>query len=223
MHTFLKNGAVFIADSHYKKDNEDLYCLLLELNDSPPPQLFLVGDIFHLLLDFSYLIEYNKKVIKLINELSNKTEVYYFEGNHDFCLDGIFEESVILLKDLKKDGICINHGDLYLDDKFYLFYSKTIRKKWFMKFINIFTFNFINNWLFKLILSKKIKCEKMNNFDKLVKMKINLYKNCRLIIEGHYHQNRKFQNYLNLPSLFCQKSYLIYQKGRFIEIKVDYS
>jgi len=118
LHTFLKNGAVFIADAHYKKDDERLYYLLLELNSSPPPQFFLVGDIFHLLLDFPYLIEYNKKVIELINKISQKTEVYYFEGNHDFCLDGVFDKNVILLKELKKDRICINHGDLYLDDKY---------------------------------------------------------------------------------------------------------
>ena len=220
MHTFLKDGAIFIADAHYKKEDKRLYYLLLELNSSPPPQLFLVGDIFHLLLDFPYLIEYNKKVINLINELSKKTEVYYFEGNHDFCLDGIFEKSVILLKDLKKDGICINHGDIYLDDKFYLFYSKIIRKKKFMKFINIITFNFINNWLFKLILSKKVKCEKMNNFEELAKMKVNLYKSCKLIVEGHYHQNKKYKNYINLPSLYCQNSYLIFQNGVFKEIKI---
>jgi len=220
LHTFLKDGAIFIADAHYKKEDKRLYYLLLELNSSPPPQLFLVGDIFHLLLDFPYLIEYNKKVINLINELSKKTEVYYFEGNHDFCLDGIFEKSVILLKDLKKDGICINHGDIYLDDKFYLFYSKIIRKKKFMKFINIITFNFINNWLFKLILSKKVKCEKMNNFEELAKMKVNLYKSCKLIVEGHYHQNKKYKNYINLPSLYCQNSYLIFQNGVFKEIKI---
>jgi len=220
LHTFLKDGAIFIADAHYKKEDERLYYLLVELNSSPPPQLFLVGDIFHLLLDFPYVIEYNKKVINLINELSKKTEVYYFEGNHDFCLDGIFEESVILLKDLKKDGICINHGDIYLDDKFYLFYSKIIRKKKFMKFINIITFNFINNWLFKLILSKKVKCEKMNSFEELAKMKVNLYKSCKLIVEGHYHQNKKYKNYINLPSLYCQNSYLIFQNGVFKEIKI---
>ena len=220
MHTFLKNGAIFIADAHYKKEDERLYYLLLELNSSPPSQLFLVGDIFHLLLDFPYLIEYNKKVIDLINEISKKTEVYYFEGNHDFCLDRIFYDSVILIKELRKNGICINHGDLYLDDKFYLFYSKIIRKKKFMNFVNIISFNFINNWLFKLILSKKIRCDKMKEFIKLAKMKINLYKECKVIIEGHYHQNERYKHYINLPSLFCQNSYLKYQNGNFVEISI---
>jgi UDP-2,3-diacylglucosamine hydrolase len=126
-----------------------------------------------------------------------------------------------LLKELKKDDICINHGDIYLDDRFYKFYVKIIRKKWFMKFINIISFNFVNNWIFKKILSKNIRCDEMDSFEKLAKMKIKLYKNCRLIIEGHYHQNRRYKNYLNLPSLYCQKSYLMYENKQFREIKVN--
>ncbi len=221
MHTFLKNGAVFIADSHYKHSDETLYNLLVELEKTPPSQLFLVGDIFQLLLDFPYLIEYNKKVIEIINLLAKKTEVYYFEGNHDFCLQRVFSKDVVLLKELKKDGICINHGDIYLDDRFYKFYVKIIRKKWFMKFINIISFNFVNKWIFKKILSKNIRCDEMDSFEKLAKMKIKFYKNCRLIIEGHYHQNKRYKNYLNLPSLYCQKSYLMYENKQFREIKVN--
>jgi UDP-2,3-diacylglucosamine hydrolase len=190
LHTFLKNGAVFIADSHYSHSNETLYKILIEFEKTPPPQLFLVGDIFQLLLNFPFLINYNKKVIELINSISKKCEVYYFEGNHDFCLEGVFDKEVILLKELKKNGICINHGDIYLNDNFYKFYVKIIRNKRFMKFINLISLNFLNNWLFKKVLSKKIRCDKMNSFEKLAKMKIKLYKNCRLIIEGHYHQNK---------------------------------
>jgi len=212
--TFLKNGAIFIADSHYSKKNEDLYYLLQKLNSSPPSQLFLVGDIFHLLLDFEYLKEYNKKVIDLINEISKKSEVFYFEGNHDFCLDGVFDKSVKILKELKRDGICINHGDIYVDDIFYKIYTKIIRNKKFMKIMNIITLNFINNWLFKSILSKKIKCEKISDFKKLANYKISI-KDCDFIIEGHYHQNQFYKNYLNLPSLYCQKEYIKFQNGIF--------
>jgi UDP-2,3-diacylglucosamine hydrolase len=220
LHTFLKNGAVFIADSHYYHSNETLYTLLVEFEKTPPSQLFLVGDIFQLLLDFPYLIEYNKKVIDLINSIAKKCEVYYFEGNHDFCLDGIFSKDVVLLKELKKNGICINHGDIYLNDKLYKFYTKIIRKKWFIKFINIASFNFINNWLFKKIITKNIRCDRMDSFEKLAKIKIKLYKNCKFIIEGHYHQNMIYNNYINLPSLYCQNSYLRYENKEFIEIKV---
>jgi len=214
--TFLKNGAVFIADSHYSHKNEDLYYLLLKLQkDTNVTQIFLVGDIFHLLLDFKYLIEYNQKVINLIDEISLNKEVYYFEGNHDFCLDGIFK-NLKVLKELKKDGICINHGDIYVKDKFYKFYTKFIRNKFTMNIVNIFTLNFINNWMFKKILNKKIKCENFD-FDSLAKQKLKFYKDCKLIIEGHYHQDKTYKNYINLPSLYCQKSYIQFINSQFIE------
>jgi UDP-2,3-diacylglucosamine hydrolase len=78
LHTFLKNGAVFIADAHYSHSNETLYNVLINLNKTPPSQLFLVGDIFQLLLNFPYLIEYNKKVITLINSISKKNRSLLF-------------------------------------------------------------------------------------------------------------------------------------------------
>ena len=153
----------------------------------------------------------------MINEISTTKEVYYFEGNHDFCLDGVFSNNVKLLKELKKDGICINHGDIYIKDKFYRFYTNFIRNKFTMKIVNIITLNFINNWMFKKILSKQIKCEKMKNFIQLAEYKIAQYKKCNLIIEGHYHQNQIYKNYINLPSLYCQNSFLQLKNEEFIE------
>jgi len=218
--TFLKDGAVFIADSHYSKNNTNLKTLLLKIknNEIKTTQIFLVGDIFHLLLPFKFLINYNKEIIDLINELSYTKEIYYFEGNHDFCLNGIFNKNVKILKTLQKDGICINHGDIYIKDKFYRFYTNFIRHNFMMNIINIITFNFLNNWMFKKILSKNIKCDSMSNFEKLAKYKLSQYKNCNLIIEGHYHQNKIYQNYLNLPSLYCQKSFIQLKNKEFIEI-----
>jgi len=222
-HTFLKDGAIFIADSHYSKKCETLYFLLLKIEkgEIKTNQIFLVGDIFHLLLDFKYLKTYNQKVIELIDRLSSKIEILYFEGNHDFCLDGIFNKNVKIFKELKKDNICINHGDIYISDKFYQIYVKIIRNKRFMKFVNVITFNFLNNWLFKILLNKKIRCDKMEEFQKLAKQKLKFYPNCDLIIEGHYHQDSFYKNYLNLPSLYCQKSFLQLKNGTFITISIE--
>jgi UDP-2,3-diacylglucosamine hydrolase len=86
-----------------------------------------------------------------------------------------------------------------------------------MKIVNIITLNFINNWMFKKILSKQIKCEKMKNFIQLAEYKIAQYKKCNLIIEGHYHQNQIYKNYINLPSLYCQNSFLQLKNEEFIE------
>ena len=216
--TFLKDGAVFIADAHYSKQNQLLKQLLLKIKNDEikTNQIFLVGDIFHLLLPFRYLIEYNKEIIDLINELSKTKEIYYFEGNHDFCLDGIFD-NVNILKELKKDGVCINHGDIYIKDKFYRFYTNFIRNKFSMYIVNIISLNFINNWMFKKLLVKPIKCEEMRSFQKLANYKISRYIDCNLIIEGHYHQNKIYKNYINLPSLYCQNSFIQLKNNEFIE------
>ena len=218
--TFLKDGAVFIADSHYSKQNQDLKFLLLKIknNEIKTNQIFLVGDIFHLLLPFKFLIEYNQEIIKLINELAKTKEVYYFEGNHDFCLEGVFDKNVKVLKELKKDGICINHGDIYIKDKFYIIYTKIIRNKIIMNVMNLITLNFINNWIFRKILNKNIKCEKIDNFISLAEYKLLQYQDCNLIIEGHYHQNQLYKNYINLPSLYCQNSFFQLKNKKFIQI-----
>ena len=134
----IQNGAVLIADVHYKKDDKKFLGLLKYLNTNPPPQVFLLGDIFHLLLPFDYLIDYNKEAISLINSLAKKSEVYYAIGNHDFWLDGIFEDVVIgeVFID-KKKSIFLTHGDLTERDFFYKIYLKIIRNKFLVKMLNI--------------------------------------------------------------------------------------
>jgi len=32
--------------------------------------------------------------------------------------------------------------------------------------------------------------------------------NIDIIIEGHFHQDKRYENYINLPSLVCNKRYL---------------
>jgi len=207
----LKNGAILVADVHYKRGDKDFLNFLEKLNQNPPPQLFLLGDIFHLLLPFEYLIKYNKEAIKLINSLAKKTEVYYAIGNHDFWLDGIFE-NVIIKEGFadKKKSIFLTHGDLNEKDIFYKVYLKIIRNKIFLQVLNIVTLNFVNNWLFKKILTKKVKCYKISDFKLKIIEKIADI-NYNMIIEGHYHQNILYnldrKIYINLGAFKCEKCY----------------
>ncbi len=213
----VKNGAVFIADVHYKKDNKVFLNFLNELYKNPPSQLFLLGDIFHLLLPFKFLINYNKEAIELINKLSKKTEIYYTPGNHDFNLDSIFENIVVadVFVD-KKRGFFLTHGDLTDKDLFYKLYSKLVRNYLGNRFLNILTLNFVNNWLFKKILQKKIKCLKIKNFKEKVFLKT-ADMNYKVIIEGHYHQNKKFafknKIYVNLGAFVCDRSYFVLENN----------
>ena len=218
----LKNGAVLVADVHYKKGDKRFLEFLENLNKNPPPQLFLLGDIFHLLLPFKFLIEYNKEAIDLINSIAKKTEVFYTYGNHDFGLDGIFENIVIADAFLdEKKSIFLTHGDLNEKDIYYQIYLKIIRNKYFIKILNILSFNFINNWLFKKILKKPIKCNTILNFRQRVFKKIADI-SYNMIIEGHYHQNVFFKfgdkKYYGLGAYFCKKCYYTYKDYELKEI-----
>ena len=211
----LKNGAVFVADVHYKKGDKDFLNLLRLWIKSPPPQVFLLGDIFHLLLPFEFLIRENSEAIELINTLSKKTEVFYTPGNHDFNISSIFPNVTVSDAFVDKEkSIFLTHGDLTDRDIFYKLYVGIIRNYLGNRLLNLLTLNFTNNWLFKKILRKKIKCNKIEEFKEKVFLKtadIN-YKN---VIEGHYHQNRFFdfedKAYFNLGAFVCDKKYYVYE------------
>jgi len=213
----LKNDAVIIADVHYKKGDEEFLKLLNKWLISPPPQIFLLGDIFHLLLPFQYLIQYNQEAIELIESLALKTEVYYTPGNHDFNLKKIFKNVTIADAFVdKKKSVFLTHGDLTCNDNIYLIYARIVRNPFFQKLANILSLNFINNSLFKAILKKRVVCETMDNkkFKNIVKEKLKSI-DYGIIIEGHYHQNKKFNEnntlYINIPAYVCTKSYILIQ------------
>ncbi len=219
----LNNGAVFVADVHYKKGDIDFLNFLKELDKNPPNQIFLLGDIFHLLLPFDFLIKYNKDAIDLIRLLSKKSNVYYTYGNHDFLIDAIFPD--IKFADIFIDtekSVYITHGDLNNNNLIYKFYTKIIRNKLILDILNIFTFNFTDSWFFKKILKKNIKCNKISNFKEIVMKKIADI-NYNTIIEGHYHQNVFFnfqtKTYYNLGAFYCEKCYYKYKDYRLKELK----
>ena len=226
----LKNKAAVIADVHYKKGDTDFLNLLKKWIENPPSQIFFLGDIFHLLLPFKYLIQYNQEAIELMNTLSEKTEVYYAPGNHDFNIEKIFPNIVFAEAFLdKKKSFFLIHGDLTDADMLYKIYVKIVRNYIFEKVLNLLSFNFINNWLFKKIMEKKINCNKIKNFAKKIKEKIKLIDiNYDIIMEGHYHQNEILyffdKIYVNLPAFVCTKSYILIQLDNnpiIKEIKYD--
>ena len=55
------------------------------------PQLILMGDIFDLLIyEIKATHSFAKPYIKILEDISDKTEVLYLEGNHDFNLANFF-------------------------------------------------------------------------------------------------------------------------------------
>ena len=222
----IKDGAVFIADVHINENRQEFIEFLEFIKKNKPPQLFLVGDIFDLLIGkISYTEKFNKRYIDILNKLSENMEIFYFEGNHDFFLSSVFPNIKIFpLKEqpvkfsYKEKNIFLSHGDI-ATPFFYQLYTAVIRDKIFLNIVSKID-RFLNDQISKkVILSQKDKflCKNIENFYDIVKMrlkKLNL-KGIDIIIEGHFHQGKEFEvlnkKYINLPSFACNKSFFIVQ------------
>lgn len=233
MYHNINEGAIFVADSHYNEKRSELYIFLKELRKGSinTTQLFLMGDMFDFISGESkYFIKRNQKVIDLINDISNKIEVFYFEGNHDYNLKKLFpnvkvykrEEQPISFEYQKKI-VAISHGDIFVNDKFYDIYCKIIRNTVFLKFMNLIDFNnYISKKIYYSLLKKSI-CGKMNNFKEIILKRVNYYK-ADIVIEGHFHQGNEYQVedklYKNIDSLTCSKKYVVLEENQFKGVKL---
>lgn len=224
----IKEGAIFIADSHENENRKNFLRFLyaLKSGEIKTPQLFLMGDMFDFLAaQCEFFVKFYEPYIDVINEISKKTEIYYFEGNHDFNLAPLFKNVKTYpigtqpVKFASKCQKCvfIAHGDIFLPlvSKYAL---RFLRVKIFLKTMNFFD-KFLNFRLSKRILNKlkrKILDYKIPNFKELAEAKVYRYNGlCKadIVIEGHYHQGDIFelgsQKYVNVPSFACEQSYFI--------------
>jgi UDP-2,3-diacylglucosamine hydrolase len=224
----IKENAIFIADSHYCKKREKFLDFISFLISEPPPQLFLMGDIFELLFGNITVSVENKLNILLINkikELSQITKIFYFEGNHDFNLKEIFEDSpnIVIFNifeqpqifDFNKQKVYLAHGD-NLQEGFYFYYRRIITNKFVLEFLD--AINFKNRIFSRIEKSKARKtldeiCHEIPNFKKKIAKKFSFKNNFDAVIEGHYHQNKHFVlksiKYYNLPSFVCEGFYSV--------------
>jgi len=223
----ISDDAIFIADSHYNSKKEELKQLLLDIqsNKINTSQIFLMGDIFDFLApQISYFKNKNQHMINLINELSLNIEIIYLEGNHDFNLKKIFPNIQVFQRDnqpvvyqYQDKIVALAHGDIFTPLGYNL-YTKLIRNTIFLNFINLID---INNWLSIKIdnwLQNKNICTKCTDVDKFITSRLDKYKdyNCDIIIEGHFHYEINNINYINLPSLYCSKTYYSIKSNEFI-------
>lgn len=234
-HNEIKDGAFFIADAHESETKRRAFGKFLDeiINGKlKPSQLFLMGDIFDILVGSDkFSVSLWKEYIKKIDEIAKNIEVYYFEGNHDFNLQKLFlHVKVIPLQKqplfftCKDKKFLLSHGDSF--DKFgYKIYTKFIRSKITIFFLSIF--QSLSNCKITRDLSKKLEkkniCTKIKNFEKIVQDKISNYKDCDFVIEGHYHQNISFtckeKTYINLASFACKNIYYVFTCKEQIEFK----
>jgi len=224
----IRENALFIADAHYPHHGDKFLDILKALNDKSieTPQLFLMGDIFDLLFGHNdYIKTFSKEGIELLQELSQKIEIFYIEGNHDFCLQEIFpninvykrEEQPVHFR-LNSQDVYLSHGDKYTAGFFYNIYSKLLRNKAMLTLLKTFEKQIINHRMGKLK-SKKI-CGDFKGYKKRFNKIISKYPRNSIIIEGHFHQARIYKNYISLPSLACQGEVGIIKEENVIFMKL---
>jgi len=227
--TILKDDAIFIADSHYNKKNQHFLHLLerVKKDEVFTSQIFLIGDNFDFLSGESkYFIKQNKEAIYILNKLSLEKEIIYLEGNHDYNLQRLFPKIKVIkienqpfIISFKEKNIALSHGDNFTNVK-YKIYCKIIRNSFLLWFLNLIDINFfISKQIEKALLKKNI-CHKISNFENIAKKRVKNY-DSNIIIEGHYHQGTRFvfedKEYINVPSLYCQKSFLRFKNAKFLE------
>jgi UDP-2,3-diacylglucosamine hydrolase len=229
MDFFIKQGAIFVADSHFNQKNKEFLILLKKIENKEilPPQIFLMGDMIDFISsECKYFVKQNMEIIELLNKLSKDIEIVYLEGNHDFNLKELFSEIKIvkrenqpLLAKYENKTVSLSHGDNFINWKYDLF-CKIVRNRFFLKFMNFIDVNFFISKKIEEVLCKKNICHKIDNFEKIVLKRLKNY-NTDIVIEGHYHQGKIFfienKKYLNIPSLCCQKKYMKFNNSNFEE------
>jgi UDP-2,3-diacylglucosamine hydrolase len=220
MYLNIKQGAIFVADSHYNKKNKQFLVLLekLDKKDIKTTQLFLMGDMMDFISGESrYFIQQNSDVINLINKLSNDMDIIYLEGNHDYNLEKLFPKVKVIKREnqplfakFENKTISLAHGDNFINWKYDL-YCKFIRNTIFLRFMNFIDINYFISKKIENALVKKNICHKMKNFEQIVSKRLKNY-NTDIVIEGHYHQGNNYlideKEYINIPSLCCQNLYI---------------
>ena len=229
----IKPGAIFIGDAHAGASRPQFLKFLRALRSaqSLPPQIFMMGDMFDFLANTTYVRRFYEEEIALINELSQKCEIFYFEGNHDFNLREIFPCAKVYpnaaqpVKFICESGeaVQIAHGDLFLPRLTQLALL-SLRNRAFLKFMDLLD-RALKFKISKMILKSqegKNLYKKMPNFKDIIAPKIDFYA-ANLIIEGHYHQDEILyfgeKKYINLCSFGVgSKIYEVAKSEKFMLI-----
>ncbi len=220
----IQENALFIADSHYPHHGNDLFVLLqkIENGDIQTPQLFLMGDNFDLLFGYNdYIKTFSKEVIILLQRLSKTLEIHYFEGNHDFCLSELFPEMRVYSREAQPvfftfngKKVAMSHGDKYATGFGYGLYCKVMRNKHTLLVLKPWEKRIIDDRMAKL--SEKNICHHFEGFEKRVEQILASYGESDLVIEGHYHQAKRFGKYISLPSQACQHQIAVVEEDKIV-------
>ncbi len=211
----IKEGALFVADAHYPHHGDAFLDLLksLDRGEITTPQLFLMGDIFDLLFDCggTYIRRFSEEAIALLQRLSIRMEIHYFEGNHDFLLKNIFpninvypRQAQPVLMQWGERKVALSHGDRYETGIGYEIFTFFLRSPLILRLLRLREKTIIDRQMARL--SRKNICRNYPDFDEKARRILAHYpESVDLVIEGHFHQGRQIGKYLSLPSLACQR------------------
>ena len=227
----LLTGAILIADAHCAPWRTSFIDFLraLESGEIITPQLILMGDVFDMLYGpIPRTYPYNAEGIDILNRLSNRIEIFYLEGNHDFLLDKLFpnvhvirRENQPLMMNYEGRRIALSHGDSTMGFGYEL-YTALIRNRFILallRTIDILGNGFIVKWLEKQM-KRKIHCRPIEQFENMIQERLMRLKldSVDVLIEGHFHQNRTFEvnslNYINLGAFACNERYFTVQSSQ---------
>jgi len=223
-------GALLVADAHYSHRRPQLLGFLKAVASGalPATQLILMGDIFDLLFGgIPVTQERNAEAIATIRAISEKMEVVYFEGNHDFQLASVFPgirvyplASQPVACSFRDQRVLLAHGD-WGTETGYRLYTALIRSKtllFILRWIDAASAHAIIKWL-DAYLDKKEDCSGFTGFEAYISTRLerlNL-EGTDWFIEGHFHQNRGFPagscRYFNLGAFACNQRYFEIQSN----------
>lgn len=220
----IKENALFIADSHYPHHGSLFLDILKKLDNGEihTSQLFLMGDNFDLLFGYNdYIQTFVQKAVDLLQSLSKKMEIHYFEGNHDFCLQTLFPDIQVYSREMQpvifqlgEKTVSISHGDKYATGFGYGLYCKILRSQTTLTLLKPFEKAIIEHRMRKL--AEKNICHTFDAFEEKVEAILLHYQDADLVIEGHYHQARIIGKYISLPSLACQSKVAVVEEAEVV-------
>ncbi len=232
-------SVVFIADTHLKgiaDPNQKTLCDFLDflLKDSPPKLLVILGDLFDFWAGYDKVLarEYGPTLERFERLASAGTKIIYLEGNHDFLMGPYFTDRLgaevyadTHILTINGKQIFLTHGDML---------DTSLRYKLWRCFLRSFLFKVIRalvpahcawNIAMKLSSKSRLYTNKKLNMDMAFRdfafKKIE--QGLGAVVMGHTHAKAndivsaggKTGIYANPGSFAGEKTYLIYENGRF--------
>ncbi|RAX57275.1 hypothetical protein CCZ01_06780 [Helicobacter monodelphidis] len=217
------NHLIFVADAHQNRFHNPLPGLFAFLENEIRLQndftLILMGDIFDMLFGgVEYSIKPHQNAINQLKKIAQKRRVYYLEGNHDFNLQPIFSNMVVIRREnqpaIAECGgvrIALAHGDFAVN-RFYHFYATCIRNPYLLNFLGGLDVC-CKGKIFEQV-EKRLQKQKISYFyglqKEFIEHRMQLYDSYEVewIFEGHYHMQGGFlqkneKKYVGLPVFYC--------------------